>query len=101
MRTFPLNPFAKAMPAPDMTAIGRGLPEPLSRHRPHDAATHRTRWHRQAALTTVIGMAGRAIGGMVRLVTIPLALRLLGNERYGLWLSVGSILAWIGFAGPG
>ncbi len=62
---------------------------------------NRARWHRQASLTTVVGIAARAIAIGVRLVTIPLALHLLGSERYGLWLSVGSVLAWIGFVGPG
>jgi O-antigen/teichoic acid export membrane protein len=52
-------------------------------------------------LTTVVGVAARALGIAVRLVTIPLALHLLGAERYGLWLAVGSVLAWIGFVGPG
>src|SRR5205809_6238776 len=103
MRTLRLNPFAKARPAADMTAIASSgnLAIPLSEHRPHDVAAHRSRWHRQAVLTTAIGMAARAIAVPVRLVTIPLALRLLGTERYGVWLSLGSLLAWIGFVGPG
>jgi O-antigen/teichoic acid export membrane protein len=67
------------------------------------AAEHdtRARWDRQASLTTVVGIAARSLAIGVRLVTIPLALHLLGSERYGLWLSVGSVLAWIGFVGPG
>jgi O-antigen/teichoic acid export membrane protein len=68
-----------------------------------DSATqaHRTRWHRQASLTTTVGIMARAVAIGVRFVTIPLALRLLGPERYGLWLSIGSALAWVGFVGPG
>jgi O-antigen/teichoic acid export membrane protein len=62
---------------------------------------NRARWHRQASLTTTAGIVAKAIGIGVRFVTIPLALRLLGSERYGLWLSIGSALAWIGFVGPG
>jgi O-antigen/teichoic acid export membrane protein len=70
----------------------------------HDAAAaaqHRARWRRQASMTTVVGIAARVISVSVRLVTIPLALHLLGTEGYGLWLTVGSMLAWIGFVGPG
>jgi O-antigen/teichoic acid export membrane protein len=66
-----------------------------------DVAARRAQWRRQAALTTAIGIAARIVGVAVRLATIPLALRLLGPERYGLWLAIGSLLAWIGFAGPG
>ena len=36
-----------------------------------------------------------------RLLTIPMALHMLGPERYGLWLSISSLLLWIGFVGPG
>jgi O-antigen/teichoic acid export membrane protein len=61
----------------------------------------RARWHRQASLTTAVGVGARVLGIAVRLITIPLALRLLGPERYGLWLAVGSVLAWVGFLGPG
>jgi len=32
---------------------------------------------------------------------IPLSLRLLGPERYGLWLTVGSLLAWFGMSDLG
>lgn len=62
---------------------------------------NRTRWHRQASRTTITGVVARVFAIAVRFVTIPLALHLLGPERYGLWLSIGSLLAWIGFVGPG
>lgn len=70
------------------------------------AATRRTEdrrasWHRQATLTSVTGVAARLLSIAVRLVTIPLALHLLGPDRYGLWLAVGSMLAWVAFVGPG
>jgi O-antigen/teichoic acid export membrane protein len=66
-----------------------------------DVIARRARWRRQATLTTAIGVTARIVAVAVRLTTIPLALRLLGPERYGLWLAVGSLLAWIGVAGPG
>lgn len=65
------------------------------------ALDHRARWGRQASLATVVGLASRSVAVGVRVVTIPIALSLLGADRYGLWLSVGSALAWIGLVGPG
>ena len=64
-------------------------------------AGSRARWHRQASLTTVVAAAARIVTAVARLLMIPLALHLLGVERYGLWLSVGSALAWVGLVGPG
>jgi len=61
----------------------------------------REQWKRQAWRTTGAGILARGVSVAVRLITIPLALRLLGADRYGLWLSVGSFLAWLGFIGPG
>lgn len=65
------------------------------------ALTHRARWGRQASLATAVGLASRSVAIGVRIVTIPIALSLLGADRYGLWLSVGSALSWIGLVGPG
>lgn len=65
------------------------------------ARDHRARWGRQASLATVVGLASRSMAVGVRVVTIPIALSLLGADRYGLWLSAGSALAWIGLVGPG
>lgn len=50
---------------------------------------------RRASLTTLALTASRGVGILVRLVSVPLALRLLGTERYGVWLAMGSILAWL------
>lgn len=33
---------------------------------------------------------------LVRLVTIPLSIQMLGQDRFGLWLTVGSIVGWLG-----
>lgn len=65
------------------------------------AVDRRARWMRQASLATKVGWASRLLAIGVRVVTIPIALRLLGTDRYGLWLSVGSALAWVGLVGPG
>jgi O-antigen/teichoic acid export membrane protein len=62
---------------------------------------HRARWHRQASRTTQAAILSKAVAIGVRFLMIPMALRLLGPDRYGLWLTVGSLLLWIGFVGPG
>ena len=87
----------------DRSGAARGLVAPAVEpdHRAAALADHRWRWRRQASLTTAVGVIARGVAVAVRLVTIPLALRLLGPDRYGLWLSVGSVLAWIGLVGPG
>lgn len=69
----------------------------VSEANPH----HRARWHRQASRTTQAAILSKAVAIGVRLLTIPMAMRLLGPEQYGLWLTAGSLLLWIGFVGPG
>jgi O-antigen/teichoic acid export membrane protein len=64
-------------------------------------AAHRDRRERNARLTIGAGLVARAIAYGLRLVTIPLSLRILGREQYGLWLSVGSIVAWMGVSDLG
>ena len=58
-------------------------------------------WHSQALLTTKMAIAAKLLSMGARLLTIPMALHMLGPERYGLWLSISSLLLWIGFVGPG
>ena len=57
-------------------------------------------WHSQALLTTKMAIAAKLLSMGARLLTIPMALHMLGPERYGLWLSISSLLLWIGFVGP-
>lgn len=49
---------------------------------------------RRASLTILSLTASRGVGVIVRIVSVPLALTLLGTERYGVWLTIGSLLAW-------
>ncbi|HEX3524994.1 MAG TPA: hypothetical protein VHT52_23270 [Stellaceae bacterium] len=48
-------------------------------------------------LTTLASTLARAIGLLTTLVTVPLAIRYLGGERYGLWMTITSLIAMIGF----
>jgi len=53
---------------------------------------------RLAWLTAKVGVLARVVSYAARLVVIPLSLKLLGAERYGLWLTVGSLIAWLGMS---
>jgi O-antigen/teichoic acid export membrane protein len=53
---------------------------------------------RRAQLTAKAGVLARVVSYGARLILIPLSLELLGPERYGLWLTVGSLIAWLGMS---
>jgi O-antigen/teichoic acid export membrane protein len=54
--------------------------------------------HRRAAITGITSAISRAVRIGVTLITIPLTLHYLGNERFGLWMTISSVLAMVGFA---
>jgi O-antigen/teichoic acid export membrane protein len=54
--------------------------------------------HRRAVVTGITSGISRAVRIGVSLITIPLTLHYLGNERFGLWMTVSSVLAMAGFA---
>lgn len=53
---------------------------------------------RRAALSGVTAAAARLVQMGASLITIPLAIRYLGTERFGLWMTVSSLLVMAGFA---
>src|SRR3954454_24497354 len=46
---------------------------------------------------TVTGVAGRGVGILVGLATVPLTLGYLGGERYGIWITISTFLAFLSF----
>jgi O-antigen/teichoic acid export membrane protein len=56
---------------------------------------------RRIALTSIATAIAKAVSIMVSLVSVPLILNYLGPERYGLWLTVSSFTAFLGFADMG
>jgi len=54
--------------------------------------------HRRAALTGVAAGLAKIIAVSTSLVTIPTALHYLGTERFGLWMTISSVVALLGFA---
>ncbi len=57
--------------------------------------------YRRVALTALASGAAKAIGLLAMLVSVPLTVSYLGEERYGLWMTVSSTVALLGFADLG
>jgi O-antigen/teichoic acid export membrane protein len=49
----------------------------------------------------VTGLAGRVVGIFVSLLSVPLTIGYLGSERYGVWVLLSALLAWIRLADIG
>jgi O-antigen/teichoic acid export membrane protein len=54
--------------------------------------------HRRALLTGIASATARVVQIGTSLITVPLTLRYLGNERFGLWMTISSVLAMASFA---
>jgi O-antigen/teichoic acid export membrane protein len=54
--------------------------------------------NRRAALTGGVATIARAVQVGSSLITVPLTLKYLGNERFGLWMTISSVLAMAAFA---
>ena len=54
--------------------------------------------HHRALLTGIAGIGARAVSVGVSVVTVPLTLHYLGNERFGLWMTISAVLAMAAFA---
>lgn len=69
-------------------------------HRPEvaTAASRGAERHRRALLTAATGVAARAVAMGASLITIPLTLHYLGHERFGLWMTISSVVAMANFA---
>ncbi|MDO9206076.1 MAG: oligosaccharide flippase family protein [Methylotenera sp.] len=57
--------------------------------------------HRQILLTTLSSGAARILTVIISFVMITLALKFLGAERFGLWVTISSAVAMLGFADLG
>jgi|YelNatPaOPRAMG01_1025707.scaffolds.fasta_scaffold03368_5 O-antigen/teichoic acid export membrane protein len=57
--------------------------------------------YRRVALTAVASAGAKIVAIVTMLITIPLTLRYLGTERYGMWMTINSIVAMMGFADLG
>jgi len=57
--------------------------------------------HHRAALAGITAAAARIVQVGTSLVTVPLLIRYLGTERFGLWMTISSVLVMAGFADLG
>ena len=57
--------------------------------------------NRRILLSAFAAIGGRGISLLVTLVTVPVTLHYLGAERYGLWMTISSTVAMLGFADLG
>jgi O-antigen/teichoic acid export membrane protein len=57
--------------------------------------------YRRVALTAVSSAGAKIIAILTMLVAVPLTLHYLGSERYGMWMTINSIVAMMGFTNLG
>ena len=44
------------------------------------------------------GIAGRGVATVVSFISVPLTVRYLGPERYGAWVTISTLIAWMALA---
>ena len=74
------------------------------RLRPHDTSTPEGRAserHRRVALSALASALAKLISVATALISVPLTLHYLGPERYGLWMTISSLVAILAFADLG
>lgn len=64
-------------------------------------ASARSRRNRFAFKTIKADFVWRILNAAARIISIPIAIRLLGNDRYGLWLTVSALLTWLNLSHAG
>src|SRR5262249_26757772 len=57
--------------------------------------------YRRAILSAIASAAAKVISVLVQLITVPLTIGYLGDERYGLWMTISSLVAMLGRLTPG
>jgi O-antigen/teichoic acid export membrane protein len=60
--------------------------------------TERERRSRSLMRGTAAAIVARAIGSLTGIITVPLTVRYLGAERYGAWMTISSVLIFLGFS---
>ena len=51
--------------------------------------------YRRAGLTASASFISKALTLVISFVSVPLTVHYLGSERYGVWLTIGSLLTWM------
>lgn len=68
---------------------------------PDDAYAHSRERYRRAVLTAIAMFGARGVAIITSLVSIPLGVRYLGVDRFGLWMLIVSFLSLLSFADLG
>ncbi len=74
------------------------------RVKPFDTSTPEGRSrerYRRVTLTTMAAAAAKVLSTLTLLISVPLTVRYLGTERYGLWMTISSAVLMLGFADLG
>lgn len=79
-------------------------PVTVLRLTPFDLATPEGRSkerYRRAALTAVGSFAGKGLSFLTLMISVPLTLHYLGSQRYGMWMTISSVITMLIFADLG
>ncbi|MFT3767659.1 MAG: oligosaccharide flippase family protein [Minicystis sp.] len=94
----PIEATANGADAADAAASGADVAAPAGEAAPDAHGKERSR---RALLTTLSAVAGRGLGLVLSFISLPLTIGYLDKERYGLWITIGSFLAWLSLADLG
>jgi O-antigen/teichoic acid export membrane protein len=72
----------------------------LSRWLPHAPGSDDLRRKRMVAMMNGVAtsLGNRLLSVLIGFVSVPLTIGYLGTERYGAWIAIGAILAWVALA---
>lgn len=86
--------------ASHVVRLRRFLPRPPGEagNSPESRAKQR---YQRAGLTAVVALGARGLTMLMSLLTVPLTLNYLGPERYGMWMTISSIIALLSFTDLG
>ncbi len=62
---------------------------------------HGERRYQRILQTTLTALASRGIALLVSFISVPLTIHYLGTERYGIWVTISTLLAWLTIADLG
>lgn len=63
-----------------------------------EPANHGQRRSARIAQAAISALGSKGVAVAVSLISVPLTVGYLGPERYGVWVTIGSLLAWLTIA---
>jgi hypothetical protein len=80
--SYPTSGAANTFAFPNFTQYPRNLDRGLERYR-------------RAGITASTSFLAKALTILIGFVSVPLTVHYLGAERYGVWLTISSLLTWL------